>query len=80
MLLLICEIALSWMNFKLQSNANTILFMNRGRDVSQSHYSKMVVPSHSLRGSLFFQEQRKTTSGRSTMIIAIIILPMDFTL
>ena len=60
MLLLICEIAHSWMNFKLQSNTYEILFMNHGRNVSQSHYSKMVAPNHSLQVSgVFFQERKK---------------------
>lgn len=78
MLLLICEIAHSWMNFKLQSNAYEILFMNHGRNVSQPHYPKMVAPNHSLQ-VFFFQEREKKPSGYSTMIIIIIILPMNFT-
>lgn len=81
MLLLICEIAHSWMNFKLQSNTYEILFMNHGRNVSQSHYSKMVAPNHSLQvsGGFFQERKKKKTSGYSTMIIIIIILPLDFT-
>jgi hypothetical protein len=53
MLLLICEIAHSWVNFKLPRNACEILFMTRGRNVSYSHSSKMVATSHSLQGSFF---------------------------
>lgn len=62
MLLLICEIAHSWMNFKLWSSSYKILFMNRGRNVSQSHYSKMVAPNPSPRFLFFFPKGEKKNS------------------
>ena len=64
MLLLICEIAHSQINFKLPNDACKTLFMNRGRNVSHSHHSNTVAPNHSLRGALFSKKKEKNFNAQ----------------